>query len=150
MSISLNNHESRIKALENMRNNWVKEIKNGAKGYVWFQNGLFVQWGLLNRPAGGDWHSWAIEKWPVPFSEKPWIISANCVLLEANASNYDNNISINYGKTTATEFVFYEAGANPPSYNTNFVAIGLKLYYNFSYNIYRLIYTFLEFLFKEV
>ena len=146
MSISLNNHESRIKALEN---------SSGPK--LVFVN----DFGVIGK-ATFDMNSFQ--------SDYLWFIQ--CTIGQSSTyygTRYYNtmfvfkkgvNVPRFYvgGGTDWSEDVSCGVANNIASVSTwsgsvvfkQLTATALKLYYNFSYNIYHLICVFLEFLFKEV
>ena len=139
MSISLNNHESRIVALEKYKNFQIQEVKSGVNGYIKFVNGVLIQWVRFDRNSFDGNNNWAVAKWPTSFSEKPWNISVTLVANNASEGAYDQNVSINYGQTSATQLVYHQNLTAYPRYSTMILAIGLKIYYIFRYNIYKIL-----------
>ena len=153
MSISLNNHESRIKDLESRRprwepllegvvnisdNNWTKICDFDTQMY---QFGMIAVDNSYNPNTGSDsnihlkflplaTHLFEFVAWMLD----PLVSKDERMMIRIQSGSV-------YGKTIASS-----------SQHDNYVVFcwGLKLYYNFSYNIYHLIYAFLEFLFKEV
>ena len=115
MSISLNNHESRIKALENggagswskgsnANGNWVKESKTG----------LLIQFGATNTG------STLTVKLPVVFTDTSYKVIATRNNTKANESAivvYDNTVS-QFNMT-----FIYPQGSRPLS-SANWLAIG--------------------------
>lgn len=152
MSISLKNIEDRVKALESVKYHQIKEVKHGNDGYIWFNSGLLIQWFRSERNAYGDTDNWAIKKFPVPFSEKPWFVSNQLVLVNPNSSfAYNERSCIRFGKCSATEFWYFNEGGDWPTYMSLILAIGLKVYYTFSIILMLILSNFLNiFIRKEV
>lgn len=135
MSISLNNHESRIKALENggagswskgsnANGNWVKESKTG----------LLIQFGATNTG------STLTVKLPVVFTDTSYKVIATRNNTKANESAivvYDNTVS-QFNMT-----FIYPQGSRPLS-SANWLAIGYLISYrilNYAYACKSLLFT---------
>ena len=145
MSISLNNHESRIKSLESKSFGGYRALyPNGIQTID--VSDLIKQGYNVFIPMSN------------PYLDAATFINTPILVPEINTEyrahhHYEYNNTHGYG--------YYQLANNVISVRTSGYAsdvsgilikvlIALKLYYNFSYNIYCLIYTFLEFLFKEV
>ena len=153
MSISLNNHESRIKDLEDKRPEWIP-LRHGAVAIPdsnWvkicdfdqhvYQFGMIGVDNSYNTIMGSDSN---IHLQFLPL---------NGHQLEFVAWDLDPLVSKNEKiMVMVRSGSVYCRTISDTNEHDNYVVLcwGLKLYYNFSYNIYYLIYTFLEFLFKEV
>lgn len=137
MSISLNNHESRIKALENggagswskgsnANGNWVKESKTG----------LLIQFGATNTG------STLTVKLPVVFTDTSYKVIAT-----RNNINANESAVVVYG-STVNQFnmtFIYPQGSRPSS-SANWLAIG----YLISYRILKYAYACKSLLFTPL
>lgn len=141
MGISLNNHESRIKALENggagswskgsnANGNWVKESKTG----------LLIQWGrTVMQP--GDHHN-VTQSFPLEFESQPSVF----VQFIGNTPDnfWANNVQI-YGVTTS-KFTHARIWIMSPhdTYGRPWLAIGYLISYrilNYAYACKSLLFT---------
>ena len=135
MSISLNNHENRIKALEE------KQHDGNFQAVV-----LATGFGELSQ---------SIRNFQAIIVEAIYDFGGVTSLFMETTGIDNKRLYVCDGiDASRITFVFETDQTLIMRYSNRFKGvgrvIGLKLYYNFSYNIYRLIYTFLEFLFKEV
>ena len=153
MSISLNNHEDRIKVLENRRPKWIPlTTKSTNISYTnWvkicdfdtqmYQFGMIAVDNAYNPDTGNNsnihlnflplaTHQFEFVAWNLD----PLVSKDEHMMIRVQSGSV-------YGKTIAD---------SPQDDNYAVFCWGLKLYYNFSYNIYCLIYAFLESLFEEV
>ena len=120
MSISLNNHESRIKALENggagswskgsnANGNWVKESKTG----------LLIQFGATNTG------STLTVKLPVVFTDTSYKVIAT-----RNNINANESAVVVYGSTVSQfNMTFIYPNGSRPSSSANWLAIGYLISY---------------------
>lgn len=119
MSISLNNHESRIKALENGgAGSWSKGTGNG---YFWIKEnkiGVVIQWGKIN--AIGDNKPCVIE-FPVAFSNTSYLGLLTCLGHSNNESSWTSLWQLKDFTTTSMS-VSLTNREQVPAYN--WLAIG--------------------------
>ena len=144
MAISLNDHEDRIAKLEKPYQHQVKEIKTGEDGYIWFNNGLMIQWWVVPKEINGGW-TWV--DFPVSFSQKPFSHTGQLVASKANINGYHNNHCIDWARTTNVGAYLYHEGSGRYNFRTQCIDIGLKQYYCFSNNI--LLYRLTQILFDS-
>ena len=135
MSISLNNHESRIKALENggagswskgsnANGNWVKESKTG----------LLIQFGATNTG------STLTVKLPVVFTDTSYKVIAT-----RNNINANESAVVVYGSTVSQfNMTFIYPNGSRPSSSANWLAIGYLIsdrILNYAYACKSLLFT---------
>lgn len=133
MSISLNNHESRIKALENKANNGsvrVTKLASGSGGLSEpITNFDIVQIRTSERAADGWGNSFCCIV-VASYSIGDAINMGNGIVGEGNSG-----AQIKFTSSTSI-------GVIQSTYGTSINGVwGLKLYYNFSYNIIREFYV---------
>ena len=143
MGISLSNHENRIKVLENKSFGGYRAVyPNGTKSID--VNNLINQGYNIFIPMSN------------PHCDTCNMINTP-ILVPEIASVYQATHHYEYENTVGGQNIKLSGGvitSSPIGSRTSkmeiYALIALKLYYNFSYNIYHLICTFLESLFEEV
>ena len=132
MSISLSNHEDRIKTLEN------RSIYEMSKTVLWsgksYDNGLVVN--LSQSYTDFDMLLMTAEANGLYLNHKYYDTS---LMKVGNIFSHVDEALGSFVINSTTKFTFQDQ-ADIGIMNI----IGLKLYYNFSYNIYCLIYAFLK------
>ena len=139
MSISLNNHEDRIKVLENggagswskgsnSNGNWVKESKTG----------LLIQWGKINAPGN---NTPGVIKFPIAFSNTNYLGLITCLGHNNLESSWTSLWQLKDFITTSMS-VSLTNYTQVPAYN--WLAIGYLISYrilNYAYACKSLLFT---------
>ena len=146
MSISLNNHESRIKALENSSGSGSVFVNDcGVIGKATFDMNSFQSDYLWFIQCTIDQSSdyYGARTYNTMFAFKKGVNVPRFYV--GGGTDWSENVSCGVANNIASVSTWSGSVVFK-----QLTATALKLYYNFSYNTYCLIYTFLEFLFKEV
>lgn len=114
MSISMNNHENRIKALENKigTGGGIVESKTSIPGYAKFANGLLIQFGTTSGS------SYKTVTFPKAFTSKPVMSSYGVSNFEAGYTEKCCTAGIT---TTQFRIGYHENASN---FTLNWIAIG--------------------------
>ena len=155
MSISLNNHEDRIKSLESTSSVSGKfdllytfENFSDPINKTFTFNKSWSNYSLLIITCGRYVTSTVIDNnnsIALPTNSITTTDDPKTDLIHEYCCETVNGYCMFVFRNDKKSITFVET-----SYGRIKEVYGLKLYYNFSYNIYCLIYAFLEFLFKEV
>lgn len=122
MSISLNNHESRIKVLESKINTatggGITEVNSSANGYVKFGNGIIINWGTIS--LANERTRWATFA-------KPFTTTNYRVVSQKTSADHNNNTPMKITGKETGRFAMYSWGV----YAADYIAIGILYTYRY-------------------
>lgn len=144
MAISLKNIEDRVKILEEDIK-LVDKSLSPTNGFLEFSNGLLVQWSIMTRNTQGS--GARSITFPKAFSTLYFCARSITITYNGTLTESADLADFYNAMPSATKFQIH---ADPNFSQGYWIAFGLKLYYNFSYNIIYKILSSIKFKISQI